>query len=241
MLKEGYTFLGRYEISDGRTLIERYDWPISDVFLKFGSVISNAVSLGCSVGVNEAILGVKYPDLNLVAVDINREYIDVAKSGVWKHDDIMSSGFAVGSDDGALQGLYEQFCPEGCFEIDFDEGILSLSEDAPSVLYEVSDATNLRFSDSSFDLVILHMLCGEKCYPYDESYVKLGEEVERVVKPGGLLWYYGDTCHNGLFQVMPDDASGSPYYRVLNNEDGYEVKTVPTATKYLFLGPEWCG
>ncbi len=241
MLYKGYTFLGRYNLLDRGTDIPSHDWSISDVLLKLGSEISSAVSLGCSVGVNEAILGVMYPSLNLVAVDINPEYIRVAKSGVWKHDDIMMSEFAARSSDINLEKLYERFCPREYFEIDFDERTLKLSDCVPSVLFGVSDATSVCFSDNSFDLVMIHMLAGEKCHYYDNSYVKLGEEVERIVKPGGFLWYYGDTSYNGLFRVIPDNGSSSPYYRVLNNESDYMVETVPTAKKYLFMGPEWIG
>ena len=235
--KQGYSFIGRYNVLDRATNADGYDWPIDSVLNRFGPYISNAVSLGCSTGVNEILLGINYPHLNLKAIDINSGRIDIAKSGKWSLKDIRPSGIGVGCDDITLQELYERFCPQDYFEIDFEKSVLELLRPVPSVNFMQCDAMDTHFDDESFDLVMAHMLRGETCFIYDESYARLGEEIERIVKPQGLFWYYPDTIYSGLFRVIPKGDGSSPFHRILNRNGILVEEKLPTSRELLFTYP----
>ncbi len=189
------------------------------------------ISLGCFVGVNELLLGIKYPDMNLIAVDIDSESIEIAKSGVWALDNIRPSGFGISRDDETLQKMYDRFCPGEYFTIDFKESTLKLLKDVPNVTFEKMNALNTRFKDGYFDMVIMHMLGGESCFPYDESYVLLGKETKRILKSDGLFWNEA-----GLFKKI---ESNDQFYRILKlkNQADYVIDERATPINYLFPGP----
>ena len=227
--KHGYTFLGRYNILDRCTGEEGWDWTINDVFRHFGSDISAVLSMGCSVGINEVILGVNCPKIRVTGIDIDEEAIRKAKAGVWNLDDIRPSGLAIPSDDKMLRKIYEHFCLESYFDIDFQNGILKLARPVENVNFEVRDGRQTNFSNSVFDLVVGYMLAGKECHPYSSTFARLGREVERVVKPEGLFWH-----ELGLFRVSPTDDDSSPYRRVLNRGDFYGIERTPTKREFLF-------
>ncbi|VVB59781.1 Methyltransferase domain protein [uncultured archaeon] len=228
--KYGYTFLGRYNILDRGSGNIEHDWYINKVFKQFGSEISKVISLGCSVGINEVLLGINNPDTYFIASDIDSDAICVANSGVWNLDDIRPSGFALASIDEKLQELYEYFCPKEYFKIDFQRGTLKLLRSVPNVKFQEIDAKNTELDDDSFDMVITHMLGGENCFPYDQSYVKLGNEIKRILKPEGFFWN-----ETGLFKKR-NDTDSSQFYRILKKKDTYEMESSPTSIEYLFPG-----
>ncbi len=231
--KHGYCFLGRYNILDRATHREGWDWLIKDVFTHFGSDISNVVSMGCSVGVNEVLLGINHPHIKITGIDIDGEAIEKANAGIWELDDIRPSGLAISNDDATLRRIYERFCPEGYFDIDFQNSTLKIIKPFENVDFEVKDGTKTQYPDGSFDLVMMHMLCGEECHPYSPAFVRLGREVERIVKPNGLFWN-----ESGLFRIISAENDESPYRRVLNRKDSYEIESKPTEREFLFPPPE---
>jgi SAM-dependent methyltransferase len=230
--EHGYSFLGRYNILDRATHQEGWDWLIKDVFKQFGSDISNVISMGCSVGVNEIILGINYPTAKITGIDVDGGAIEKAKAGVWSLDDIRPSGLCIPEDDDTLKKLYEHFCPNGYFDIDFQKGTLRLTKPVDNVHFEVKDGTKTQYPEGSFDLAMMYMLAGEECHPYSPAFVRLGREVERIVKPNGLFWN-----ESGLFRIISTEKDESPYRRVLNRKNSYEIECKPTEREFLFPPP----
>lgn len=229
MRERGYSFLGRYDILDRATHQEGWDWFISDVFKHFGAGVNDVLSMGCSVGINEVLLGIKNPRTKVIGIDVDPVSIEIARSGVWNLNHIRPSGMTIPADDETLKILYDEFCPPGYFDLDFKKGILKLIKPVSNVAFEVKDATQTRYSPNSFDLIMMYVLAGGDCCPYSPTYKKLGWEVERIIKPEGLFWK-----EEGFFRVRRTKEDIAPYYRIVHCGQSYKLENIPTAREKLF-------
>ncbi|MBS3144111.1 class I SAM-dependent methyltransferase [Candidatus Woesearchaeota archaeon] len=230
--KHDYTFVGRYQLLDRTSRAPGVAWPIQDVFSHFGSELSHVLSMGCSVGINEVILAIQNPSTQITCIDIDEGAIAQAQTGVWRLDDIRPSGFSIPSDNKTLTSLCARFCPLDYFALDFRANVLQLLRPVTNITFRVQDATQTSYVDSSFDLVMMHMLAGKICYPHSPSYVQLGKETERLLRPQGFFWN-----QEGLFKVTLVSPDVSPYRRVLHNKDASTLEDAFTPRESLFPGP----
>ena len=228
MGEHGYTFPGRYDILDRANHTPNWDWKINEVIQKLGNKIDTVVSFGCSVGINEIIFAINNPYKKVSAFDVNPQSINVAKQGRWYLDDIRPSGLGISSSDENLQKLYEEFCPEEYFSIDFDAGILELLKPVKNIDFFVADGCKTPIKDNSVDLVIAHMFAGENCHPYDESYAIFGNEVERLLKPNKFYWE-----SLGLFESTLQGNKNS-FKRIFNVDESYALDTKIQPNHFLF-------
>ncbi len=102
------------------------------------------------------------------------------------------SGFKV-LDVGASTGIIDSYLADHFFSVtcvDIDEAAISGAKEKylkHNLSFQIGDAMNLQFDDSSFDVVICSHI-----YEHVPSAEKLMQEIYRVLKPGGICFFAAD-------------------------------------------------
>ena len=214
--EHGYTYVGRYNLIETNTKDRRWDFPINDVFSKFGREISDVLSMGCSVGVNETLVAIQNPSVQFLGIDNNPHSIEIASSGIWPIDTIRPRVLAGSGDDRTLRSLIDCYCPCEYFELDMDRGTLALKRNVPNISFEVRDGRKTGLDPDSYDLIMMRGVTG---------YRSFGLEVERLLHEHGLYWNV-----HGLFHYF----GNSDFRRVLNINGSYAIELEPADNKFLF-------
>ncbi len=233
MSQDGYTFLGRYyEVDRSRHLPAGQIWTIRDVFDRLGGDITDALDIGCSVGINDVIAAVENPTKNFIGIDINPSSIETAISGKWNFQGIMPSGMAMWlpCSEETLVDLYKRFCNPEYFEIDTGSKEVRLIKPVENIKFECQDGKNTNFPDNSFDFILSYMVAGMpwKNLPVD-MHDYIGFEIERILRNGKYLWH-----QEGLFRLHKEKGGSGLFYRMTRFNGGVDQESDPTYKSKLF-------
>ncbi len=117
------------------------------------------------------------------------------------------------------------------FGVDFSRGMLARARDeAPAATVLCNDGCGLPFQTNSLDLVLLFAVL--TCIPDSENQRALLSEVERVLRPGGLI-YISDLLVNS------DDRNRERYERFRETYDCYGPFQLPEGVVVRHHQSDW--